>query len=273
VGSRRQADVAAWCTTFDTTTTTTKQIWPGEPEAALLATPGRFQGAASAAGHEARWDLTVEASAAAVRPMSPDLLYRLPLPRTKVELPVPAGTAHGHVEVDGRHWQIDAWPATVGHNWGSEHAEQWLWLHALDVGAFRWVELIAARIRVGGVLSAWTATGVAAVGDGVHRLAGLTHPPSVRTIAPDRADLQLSAGRVRLAVTVTADPMLSTVLTYRDPRGGTRTVAHSGLAALTLTLRSRDGRTARHAGMCAFEVGSQNGWPGLLPRELPLEPV
>src|SRR4051794_30462517 len=71
VGSHRQAHVAAWCTTFDTTTTTAKQIWSGGPDVTLLATPDRFHGAASAAGHEARWDLTVDARAAAVRPMSP----------------------------------------------------------------------------------------------------------------------------------------------------------------------------------------------------------
>lgn len=274
VGREGRPHVAAWCTTFEEAgASTVKQVWAGHPDVELLASPHRFLGAASAPDHEARWDLTVDASDPGVRPMTPAVLYRLPLPRTKVEVPVPAGTAHGDLDVDGRRRRVDGWPATVGHNWGSEHAEQWLWLHAFDVGAFGWVELVAARVRLRGRLSPWTATGVARVGDRLHRLGGLAHPPSVVTIGPDEVVLEVPAGRLGLAVTATGDPATTTAVTYRDPGGGTRTAVHCGLAALALALRGRDGRTAGSMGVCAFEVGSADGWPGVVPRELPLEPA
>jgi hypothetical protein len=269
-GSR---SVAAWCTKFEATTSVVKQIWVGEPDARLLASPDRFLGVASDADHQARWDVSVHPSARPLRPMTPRLVYRLPVPRTKVEVPVPAGTLRGHVEVDGRRWEVDGWPATVGHNWGTEHAEQWLWLHALDVDGFEWVELIAARVRVGLVLTPWTATGAAGAGGRPHRLGGLGHPPSVTTIAPGGAALEVRTHRLRLAVTATADPAHTAVVTYRGPRGGTRAVAHSGLADITLSLEDRAGRTTSHAGLCAVEVGSMDGWPGVVPLDLPLEPA
>ena len=271
-GRDGRAHVASWCTTFGTATCTAKQIWPDGADAGLVASADRFAGTATGSEHRARWDLAVEASAPGVRPMSPGLLYRLPLPRTKVDVPVPAGTARGHVEVDGIRRDVDGWPVTIGHNWGSEHAEHWLWLHALDVGAFAWVELVAARVRLGARLLPWTATGVAGTGRRVHRLGGLRHAPSVGEVGPDRAELEVRAGGLSLAVTAVAGPA-TTFVAYRDPGGGTRTVVHCGLASLALTLTARDGRSTTQTGTCAVEVGSADGWPGVAPHALPLEPV
>ena len=35
---------------------------------------------------------------------------------------------------DGREIPVDGWRGMVGHNWGAQHAERWIWLHGLTAG-------------------------------------------------------------------------------------------------------------------------------------------
>ena len=60
------------------------------------------------------------------------LLYRAPLPRTKLTSPVPAASFDGTIELPGRTLRLDGWRGMVGHNWGCEHAARWIWLHGID---------------------------------------------------------------------------------------------------------------------------------------------
>jgi hypothetical protein len=43
---------------------------------------------------------------------------------------------------------VSEWRGTVGHNWGSEHADSWVWLHAAGFGGApdNWLELVLARM-------------------------------------------------------------------------------------------------------------------------------
>ena len=40
----------------------------------------------------------------------------------------------------------------IGHNWGAEHAERWIWIQASDLGGNRgdYLDIAAGRIKVGG---------------------------------------------------------------------------------------------------------------------------
>jgi hypothetical protein len=69
------------------------------------------------------------------------------LPRTKLEAVVPDGRLAGTLEIGGRELAVSGWRGTAGHNWGSEHADSWVWLHAADFGAVpeAWLELVLAR--------------------------------------------------------------------------------------------------------------------------------
>jgi hypothetical protein len=130
--------VALWCTVVDHAVSQqpvlVKQAFGSFP-AGAAAGPGQFRGAAAMAGQNARWDLAVTGAQPALRPLRPAMLYRTPLPRTKLVVSVPDGLVTGLMEVDGRRVGVDRWRGTVGHNWGTEHADCWVWLHAAGFSA------------------------------------------------------------------------------------------------------------------------------------------
>ena len=142
-----------------------KEVFPDFPPDAV-AGPRQFQGQAALGDQGARWDLTITGEQPPLRPLRPQVLYQAPLPRTKLEATVPDGDVTGTLEVDGREVTVSGWRGTVGHNWGSEHADSWVWLHAAGFGAApeAWLELVLARIRVGPARSPWTAMGALGVG-------------------------------------------------------------------------------------------------------------
>ena len=76
---------------------------------------------------------------------------------------------------------MTGWRGTVGHNWGSEHADSWVWLHAAGFGNApeAWLELVLARIRVGPARSPWTAMGALGLGGERIVLGGLGRRPRV----------------------------------------------------------------------------------------------
>ncbi len=62
----------------------------------------------------------------------------------------------------------------VGHNWGSEHAATWIWLHgvAFDGAPGAWLDLSVGRVRIGPVLTPWIANGALHVDGRRNRLGG-----------------------------------------------------------------------------------------------------
>ena len=78
-----------------------------------------------------------------------------PLPKTKLESPRPHVLVSGRVTVGGEAIDLDGWPGMVGHNWGAQHAERWIWLHGVlfEDRPDDWLDIALGRIRVGPVLS------------------------------------------------------------------------------------------------------------------------
>jgi hypothetical protein len=72
----------------------------------------------------------------------------------------PDGWVTGTLGVGDSTVDVSKWRGTVGHNWESEHADSWIWLHA-DFGTAPggWLELVLARIRIGRARLPWTAMG------------------------------------------------------------------------------------------------------------------
>ena len=93
-----------------------------------------------------------------------DWLYEAPLPKTKFVAPYPerALLRHASRSTATDPIELDGWPGMIGHNWGTEHAERWVWLEGTGFedapGAY--FDAGAARIKVG----PWT-TPVGALGD------------------------------------------------------------------------------------------------------------
>jgi hypothetical protein len=244
-----------------------KEVFPAFP-AGAAAGPGQFQGQAAMGEHGARWDLVITGDGPPLRPLRPAVLYRAPLPRTKLTAAVPDGQVTGTVEIDGRTVTVSGWRGTVGHNWGSEHADSWVWLHAADFGAGPqcWVELVLARIKVGPARSPWTAIGALSLRGTRIVLGGLGRRPRVDA-GPDRLTAEIPSPGASLRFSVSTDDDDSVALAYADPGGGTRTVRHAALARVEVTIPRRSERELTLSG--AYEYGTSQPMPGIVPRPLP----
>jgi hypothetical protein len=95
---------ALWCTVVDQGLSrrpvVVKEVFGAFPPGAA-AGPGQFRGAAAMAGQTARWDLAITGGPPSLRPLRPAMLYRAPLPRTKLEASVPDGLVTGMLDIDG----------------------------------------------------------------------------------------------------------------------------------------------------------------------------
>ena len=265
---------ALWCTVVDHGLSgrpvVVKQVWGAFPPGAA-AGPGRFRGAAAMAGQNAQWDLAITGGQPSLRPLRPAMLYRAPLPRTKLEVSVPDGLVTGMLDVDGYRVGVDRWRATVGHNWGTEHADRWVWLHAAGFGAAPqgWLELVLAKIKVGPARSPWTAMGALSLGRELIPLGGLGRRPTV-SAEPTRLTAGIPSPGARLDLTVNTTDHDAVAVTYADPRGGIRVVRHAALATVELNFRRRGHSEFTLSGTCgAYEYGTRQHLPGIVPRPLP----
>jgi hypothetical protein len=259
-----------WCTLVDPglgqQPVVVKQVLAAFP-AGTVAGPAQFRGTAEMAGQNAGWDLAVTGAQPELRPLRPAMLYRAPLPRTKVVASVPDGLVSGVVEVDGHRLEVDRWRGTVGHNWGSEHADRWVWLHAgFGATGQDWLDLVLARIRVGRAPLPWTALGAVSLGGERVPLGGLGRRVLVRADPRQlTASIPAPGGRLHLTVSTGDDDAVG--LVYVDPPGGTRLVRHAGLATVNLRIRRR--RLAIRGIRGAYEYGTSEDRPGITPRPLP----
>jgi hypothetical protein len=266
--------VALWCTVVDRDLSeppaVVKEVFGAFP-ADAAAGPRRFRGQAAMGAHRARWDLAITSEQPPLRPLRPPVLYQAPLPRTKLEATVPDGQVSGLLEVDGREVSVSGWRGTVGHNWGSEHADSWVWLHAAGFGESpeAWLELVLARIRVGPARSPWTAMGALGLAGERIWLGGLGRRPKVDA-RPDRLTASVPSPQGPLQLSVTAGDDDQVAVPYTDPRGGTRTVRHAALAGVELVLH-RPGHAALplSSSRGAYEYGTREPMPGITPRPLP----
>ena len=111
-----------------------------------------------------------------LRHLRPALLYRTPLPRTKLTSPAPLARFDGVLELErpSARSSSPAGTGMVGHNWGTEHAARWIWMHGCDFpgapGA--WLDLAVGRVQVGSRLTPWIANGAISFDGATRRLAG-----------------------------------------------------------------------------------------------------
>ena len=263
-----------WCTIIDADLgqppATVKQVFSAFPPG-VAAGPGQFRGQAALGQQTARWDLAITGAQPPLRPLRPPVLYRAPLPRTKLEATVPDGQVTGMLGIDGHNLSVSGWRGTVGHNWGSEHADSWVWLHAAGFGTApeAWLELVLARIKVGPARSPWTAMGALSLGGERISLGGLGRRPRVDA-RPGWLTAGVPAPGARLQLSVTTGDDAAVAVAYADPRGGTRAVRHAALAGVELTLhRPGNDELTLSSARAAYEYGTRQGMPGIVPQPLP----
>ena len=165
---------ALWCTVWDAESGppyAVKQSLPAPapPEGA------RFAARAEAAGRSAAWELEAAGEEPGLRHLPRGWMYRAPLPRTKLESPIPDAVFTGSIEAGGSRAEVAGWRGMVGHNWGSEHAERWVWLHVVgfEEAPSAWLDVAIGRVRVGGAVTPWIASGALSLDGTRHRLGGI----------------------------------------------------------------------------------------------------
>jgi hypothetical protein len=187
-------------------------------------------------------------------------MYRARLPRTKALSLYPATAFSGRLELDGRVVELDGWPGMIGHNWGAEHAERWIWLHAAGFAGDpdARIDAIIGRIRVGQLTVPWIANGGLWLGDELHRLGG---PQRLRATAvdetPSRCRFTLPGDGVTVEGLLEADQKDLVAWRYSDPGGAAHDVTHSSIARMRLTL-ARDGAAPTELGQAVgatYELG------------------
>jgi hypothetical protein len=259
---------SVWCTVFDATR--------GRPFMAKLSTddPHAPTGGWIAVGDsrmtptdaqgtcgEASWSLNFASAEPELHHLPRRWMYRAPLPRTKLSSPLPAARFNGTLELDGREpIELRDWPGMVGHNWGAEHAERWIWLHGVSFGEEpdAWLDLAIGRLRVAGRMTPWVANGALSLEGQRHRIGGLG-ARGLRVAETARTcKLTLPAAEGLVLDAHVEDPEESVAgWRYGDPDGGEHDVANCSIAALELTLRKpgSPSRTLHTAHGAVYELG------------------
>jgi hypothetical protein len=203
---------ALWCTVWDAEA--------GAPYAVKQSLPApsppdgaRFAAEASALGRSAAWDLEAAGEEPTLRHLPRAWMYRAPLPRTKLESPLPDAVFTGFVEAGGRRTEVAGWRGMVGHNWGAEHAERWVWLHAVGFAEApgAWLDVAVGRVRVGGALTPWIANGAVSLDGARHQLGGIGRVRATRVDArPGALEAVIGGAGATIRVSVAA-PLEQTV--------------------------------------------------------------
>jgi hypothetical protein len=218
----------------------------------------------------ARWSLSFEALAGELRHLTPGLLYRTPLPRTKLTSPAPLARFDGLVEIPGRApIEVSGWHGMVGHNWGAEHAARWIWLHGCDFAGIpdAWLDVALGRVPLGSRLSPWVASGMLSLDGTARRIGGLAAGRPVVDAGPGGGELVLRGpGGLEVGVRVQVPAQTAAGWRYADPGGALHDVVNCSIAALEASVgrRGRGGRRVlRSAHGGAYELGGPVGTAGV----------
>ena len=234
--------------------------------------PGSARGRAEGQGRRASWDLAFESAAAPLFHLPQGWMYRAPVPRTKLLTPYPEARFRGSVEIDGRALQLEGWRGMVGHNWGAEHAERWIWLHATGLDGEGWLDVALGRVQVGRVTTPWIANGVLSL-DGERQRLGGPHRTRVTEVreAPDRCEFCLPGSDLTVQGVVAAARKDFAGWVYADPDGSEHHAVNCSVADMTLAV-SRPGqppRTLEAVGSAVYELGMRETDHGIAIQPFP----
>lgn len=223
--------------------------------------PGRAVGELSTEALSAKWDLTFEDRHEAFHHLPYGFLYSAPLPRTKLLSPHPGALYSGTLTVGDREIELDRWPGMVGHNWGAEHAERWVWIQGAGFdgnGGAGYLDIGAGRIKIGPLTTPWVANAALYMDGELHRLGGLDRIRSTEIAErPTGCDFRLTGKGVKVRGSVRAEPPAFVGWTYADPDGGEHNTVNCSISDLELEVE-REGQAPERltvTGAAAYELG------------------
>jgi hypothetical protein len=225
---------------------------------------GRAIGRVETPALDARWDLTFSDAHEPFHHLPRDFLYRAPLPKTKFLSPYPDAVFNGGIELDGERIDVEDWRGMIGHNWGAEHAERWVWVQGSGFEGHSpedYFDMAVGRIKVGGATTPWVGNGMLFLDGQAHRLGGFGHIPSTRvTEEPSGASFELKGKGVQLSGTVRAPAKDFVAWIYADPIGPEHNTLNCSISDLELQVEidGRPAETLRVAGAAAYEFGTRD---------------
>ena len=222
--------------------------------------PGHASGSIATEALEASWELTFGGDAEPCKYLPSDRLYETRLPKTKFVAPFPDARFDGRVEVDGEQLELEGWPGMIGHNWGSEHAERWVWLEGTGFAdeAGTYFDAGAARIKLGRWTTPWLPSGMLMLDGVAHRLGGFGQIRAASIEAKPTACEFILPGKdlvVRGRVSAPQKDFVGWV--YADPGGPEHNTVNCSISDLELSVE-RPGQASRQLTLtagAAYEFG------------------
>ncbi len=234
--------------------------------------PGRVQGQLEN-GVRASWSLRFTDHAGPLHHFPAKWMYERPLPRTKLLSPHPCASFDGILDVDGERIALEAWPGMVGHNWGAEHADSWIWIHGATVGddgSRGYVDLGAGRVRVGPILTPWVVNGEI-VHRGEHmRVGGLRRQLKTKVEAgPTGCEFRVGGDELLASGSVGGPRGQFAAWVYADPVGPEHHSLNCSIADLDVVVARRGRKDLRISveGGASYEFGTRRTDHGI-----PLQP-
>jgi hypothetical protein len=212
-------------------------------------------GAAVGAIDGADWDLRFATSEPPLFHLPRAWMYRARLPRTKLLSPAPAARFDGSLVVDGRTISVDGWRGMIGHNWGAQHAERWIWLHGLTEEG-DWLDAALGKVKLGPLTTPWVASGALSLRGERLALGGPGRKVEVSE-TPERCQFMLSGRDVRVRGSVNAPHQHVVGWIYADPEGPEHNTVNCSIADMHLEVE-RDGSRPLQLtieGAAAYELG------------------
>ena len=146
-----------------------------------------------------------------------------------------------------RELELDGWPGMVGHNWGAQHAERWIWMHGAGFeghGRDTWFDAGIGRIKLGPVTTPWIGNAMLSLDGEHHRLGGIRSGCAPRRSAttPESCEFRLAGKDIEVRGTVSAPRKDFVGWVYADPDGPEHNTVNCSISDMRLDVRRKHGR-------------------------------
>jgi hypothetical protein len=201
--------------------------------------PGRASGTVDTDAVKASWELTFSGDAEPCKYLPSDRLYETRLPKTKFVAPYPDARFDGRLEIGDETIELSSWPGMIGHNWGTEHAERWVWLEGtgFEGSPDTYFDAGAARIKLGPWTTPWVPAGMLMLEGVPHRLGGFGQ---IRDAAieesPGACSFVLPGKDIVVRGKVSAPKKDFVGWVYADPKGPEHHTINCSVSDLELTV-------------------------------------